>query len=811
MSARRALRGSSGRPARAVQRVSYAEPDEDDDDEFDLDDSEESALDEPTLTRRPRRNAKKRASTVDSSPASKKPKRSATAKNEETDMVEYAGAIPAWQELPYAIMVQIFRYAAYPLYHSTTFQPLPSGSWLLQTARVCKNFAEPAFTVLYSSPPLVPMEKAHQLVELLQADPATLRFPYRAKVESLRIEVRQVAAYRLQGSGLLDLFSFIKALPRLTCLEFYHEMDMAPYRELEGNIKWTYPASLFEALEYVDKDADINRGDKISVCRLASWRWSSRLAGKDYPIESIKAIHLKPSFISLKKIAFVNYHTPDEKKAKKDPENIPEHEKILAEAISVLPDLEHLIFECSTIANSILLPLLPTNLKTLELINCWEVATDDFGAFLLTHGHNLRCLILNHNISLGLSFLPSLGEACPRLEVLRMNLTYFDAHSTYRDSKPAYDQLLLAHEVPSWPKTLQSLELMHMRQWETDAAEMFFQSILDSAGDLPDLRKLKLNTILNIGWRDRASFRDKWIGSLDRVFKRSSPPPLPIQSLRKDSDKIMSGPVSPRLTFARQKSLRSAPRAKSDDDVHEHTPEDAPPRRTSSRTKRKLASGRLSPSSDDIDELAEDNVSSRRTSARSKARVASSSTAPSTIPSSLDNKSTTRRNAQRTGQMNEASTETQPEPSVRRTARFGARKRVSYAEDSSNDSGDEQNYVPGAEDARSPQPRKRRISTELKILQETAGVHYGVLPETPPATSDAMDSDEEPLVQKRKSKGMGKVAHVIQGMCDIVEIRIDNLRPTEIQVTEADFLDEEASGDDDWDGDDDADNDVHAW
>ena len=40
-------------------------------------------------------------------------------------------------------------------------------------------------------------------------------------------------------------------------------------------------------------------------------------------------------------------------------------------------------------------------------------------------------------------------------------------------------------------------------------------------------------------------------------------------------------------------------------------------------------------------------------------------------------------------------------------------------------------------------------------------------------------------------------------MCDIVDIHIDNLRPMERQFNEADFMDEEESGDEDWNGDDD--------
>jgi hypothetical protein len=40
----------------------------------------------------------------------------------------------------------------------------------------------------------------------------------------------------------------------------------------------------------------------------------------------------------------------------------------------------------------------------------------------------------------------------------------------------------------------------------------------------------------------------------------------------------------------------------------------------------------------------------------------------------------------------------------------------------------------------------------------------------------------------------------IQGMCDEVDVRIDNLRPREEQFHESDFLDSEPSGDEDWAG-----------
>lgn len=653
--------------------------------------------------------------------------------------IQYAGVIPKWQTLPYHIWVQVFEYAAHPLYEEHTFQPTPSGRWLLNVARLCHAFAEPAFTVLYATPPLVPMVLAHRLVDLLMADPIPMAYKYRQKVETLRIDVGQVAAYSLPGSGLLDLHGLIKDLPRLTDLEFYHQKDMSPYRDLDANIKWTYPASIFEALEFVNPSTDPNRGDKTSVCKLRSWRWSSRLGGKTWPIEKVQEVHLRPCFTSLQKVAFVNYQVPSLRKDEEDPN----HEKVLAEALKVLPNLKHLIFESSTLVNAKLLPMLPTGLRNLELINCWEVIADDFAAFLLTHGRQLRCVTLNHNQSLSLSFLPMLGVGCPNLQVFRMNLTYFNLHATYRDSEPQYKQLLLPDEIPSWPATLQTIELIQMRKWETQTAEMFFQSLLDNAGTLPDLRRLTIQAILNIGWRDRASFRDKWIGSLNRVFKRATRSPKPVTTLAKAL-----------LTLSPQ-----APREKKE-----------PTEEGSAAAEVKRSSLRQRSTQDDP--------------------------IPATVSVVIP--------AQPNPKKTQISSKADDSPPARRSTRSIAQNLPSgkYAE-SSDESEADSDEVPSL--SYRPGPRRTGLERELGILQATAGMHSQAL-----MASLSASSDDEPLMAKSGNKGKGKMMEVIQGMCDAVEIRIDNLRPTETQVTEADFLDEERSGDDDWNGED-GEDEGYAW
>jgi hypothetical protein len=744
--ARRRLR-TPPRTTRTKPVISYAEPDSDSNLEIsDVDSTSEK--ENRTPARRSRRNttaqrSAKRSRLVSSSPRTDEPddsdfkrtpkKRRVSSRptapkastSEEIVLIEGSGVVPPWQELPYQVLVQIFQYASHPLYDDRTFQPLPSSRWLVNTAHVCRAFAEPAFKVLYSSPPLVPMIQAHMLVDLLTADPASMSSKYRPKVESLQIEVDQVAAYSLGAArGHLDLHGLIKDLPRLAALEFYHQKDMSPYRNLDETIKWTYPESIFDALEYVDPNSDAQRGDKTSVCKLQSWRWSSRLAGKKWPIEKLREVHMKPSFTSLRKIAFVNYQV--RYPLKKDEED-PKHENILADSLKALPKLEYLIFDSSTLCNSKLLPLLPNNLRNLELINCWEVIAEDLAEFLLTHGHQLRVLTLNHCQSLSLAFLPTLGEACPNLQVLRMNLTYFNLHATYKDSEPAYDQLLLPEQVPVWPSTLQTIELIQLRKWETPAAEMFFQSLLDSAGNLPDLRRLTIQAILNIGWRDRASFRDKWVGSLARVFKRVSESPMQHASVQRAMDQ---------LTIDKKIKPFEAEKAS-------------------------------------IDEIVKP--------LRSKPAASPDSSSISPQVNSVGS------------------------PPTRRSTRIRQPQPGKYAESSDSEAEDpvKAELRVSAREA----SRRSKFVRELEVLHATAGMHTPDLAPSPKSYDDSSD-DDKPLITR---KDKGKERELIQGMCEVVEVRIDNLRPTENQVTERDFLDEEPSGDEDWDGDNDDIGAGYAW
>ena len=88
--------------------------------------------------------------------------------------------------------------------------------------------------------------------------------------------------------------------------------------------------------------------------------------------------------------------------------------------------------------------------------------------------------------------------------------------------------------------------------------------------------------------------------------------------------------------------------------------------------------------------------------------------------------------------------------------------------------------------ARAPRRRRRHRGSDSSSSEDSAIDDDGIL---------------EPETQRTSIDREAKL--YIQGLCDVVDVLIDNLRPTDEQLKEDDFLDEEVSGDEDWNGDDD--------
>ncbi|KAF9770221.1 hypothetical protein IL306_012258 [Fusarium sp. DS 682] len=334
------------------------------------------------------------------------------------------------------------------------------------------------------------------------------------------------------------------------------------FMQLDQTVRWQYTKEIFDALKPAD--------DKESHTILKSWEWSgSLLGGPVATMKDIAHIHQEPSFAHLTKLSFTNLQVPSLYKLR--PKGGNEEQELalynedgvvidsLAEAISQLKSLQYLIFESSTVMNDRLLPLLPKDLTHLSLINCWEVKSDEFMPFLHTHGRHLRSLNLAHNQSLDMVFLTTLEAACPNLEELYMNLSYFRHHDSRsesnNDADPLYDQVLLPHQKPEWPSSLRVIDFEHIRHWSVETAEMFLESLIDSAGSLPNLRHLAVKTMLNIPWKARANMRHEWRRKLDKVFLRPYEPPQRRYSLRQTQEEEVEVP-SPASEKKKQKSKR---------------------------------------------------------------------------------------------------------------------------------------------------------------------------------------------------------------------------------------------------------------
>ncbi|RDA86344.1 hypothetical protein CP532_4302 [Ophiocordyceps camponoti-leonardi (nom. inval.)] len=444
---------------------------------------------------------------------------------------ESKSRIPDWKDprIPFDCWMSILLYAA----RSDTADDLASH-WLVQAATTGRTFAEPALTALYLCPPLKGQSKrVKRLAALLDRSPLETLFNYRMKVKYLHLDVQLISQ--------AALCRLIRPLSGLKELLLYTRMDQPPYRSLDASIRWWYTESLFNALAAAEggtSEADAKPFPTV----LKSWEWSGRFFGgsSSFPtIYSVASIHDKPSFSNLTKLSFTNLQLPsltlmpeseNENRDAFDQDGL--MVEAVAHAISRLNYLNHLVFESSTVMNDRLLPLLPKNLAHLELINCWEVRSEELACFLNTHGSNLRTLSLLHNQSLHLGFLTTLSENCPCLRELHINLSYYRHHESVNDADPMFDQSLVPTDIPTWPSGLRVICIEHLRDCSVEAAETFFQSLIDSARRLPDLRHLAIKTRLDIPWQARAMMRHKWRTTMEKVFLRPVRSPRPHGSLR---------------------------------------------------------------------------------------------------------------------------------------------------------------------------------------------------------------------------------------------------------------------------------------
>lgn len=696
-----ALAGSKRRStrqavSRSKKRSIYAEPDTDDDFDFEDGGEEEYAPEpQPEPQAAPRRLQKHAARTRHHTrsksskvKAGAQPKLKGVGRRRKWNTIGEApkkafkgpsdGRVPDWTSLPIDILREVFFYASQPL-HEQTRTSAGNVDWLVKTARVCRAFATPALEVYYRSPSLLTNMHPHHLLELLQMPKEKRYMDYNVKTKSLYIDVRKLA-YSAHNKGLFDLSYLVAGLPQLQYMEILHPIDEPPFRPVRIQ-NWQYPANLFQAFE--------QRGT-----RLKSWRWNrDMMPTPDHrPIyEVIAQTHTSKPFESVESLTICGFDWNDSAEPASS-DDLPEGVILdtapgLATSICLLPNLKDLTFiSCEVVVNKFL-ERLPKDLERLEITNCLELTSGMLQRFLVSGGSQLRELVLNHNPALNLAFLGGLKMLCPKLELLKTDLRYYSEKLNSNDAEPLYDELLAADEIPTWPSTLRHLELIHLQRWAAEAAQNTFRSLVESAAELPDLRFLVLQAHINIPWRDRAEFRDQWIERLQRVYARRSEPP------------------NPYLGSLRQFKLWKQAQAEGWD----------------------LKDGGRGHVDDDSDD---DFTIGRRIS----------------------------------------------------FVQISPAKRHDGDTDVYSDSSPEKKIS-------DPEPVRRRST---RVAQAASQASASASPPANDSDDSATEGDDDADDWRKQPE------KYIQGLCTVVDIRIDNQRPRENQFTEGDFLDSEASGDEDW-------------
>ncbi|KAG9671746.1 hypothetical protein KCU99_g5408, partial [Aureobasidium melanogenum] len=692
------------RQAITRKRSLYMDPDTDDD--FDIADAHHSPSEQvdfleperkrPKITTRrtskpsPRetRSATKKPGQKKSPPKPKSKRASKPTKQAAplVPLIPSDGVIPKWHTLPYEILLQIFSYAfAAELEHETggvaSRRVHHPNTWIMRTARkVCRAFSEPAVTAFYRAPNLLAARWLEDFSTIIKQPNDQHLYSYNMKVTSLEVSARNLESFaRVSTSSFAETVS---KLPRLSSLIITHQLDEPPY-EFEGRYpRWKYPLELFEAL-----DGNNNH--------LESWRWNIHFIEQQDGkaefqgfTEFIAKVHQRPSFQSLRHLTVS--HLPP-KSATLDIEEEAAADLAFGKVFADLPNLETLSFEsCDRLSEHILLQL-PRNLRTVKFINCMPLDSDMLSTYLNSHGHSIKELVLDHNPFLDLAFFTGLRTSCPQLKSLKMDL-YDHRENHFRHfGEPKYENLLLEDEIPTWPSTLRTLELVHLQKWGANAAQNLFRSLVESAEHLPDLRRLVLQAHINISWRDRAAFRDQWIERLRRVYQRYPQDPDPkLASLR---------------AFREWKDTQAANAA-------------AKLRRSLSHVE----------------------IIVRKPSLVSQTSQAS------------DDEPLAKRRARRV--IKPASPPLLPTP-------------------------------PDVSKARGRRKRGRRGSDAISVASDDN-------------TKEGEDWRHTP-------------ERFIQGLCTVVDVRIDNQRPREEQFNESHFLDSEASGDEEWTEGAEADEDGYAW
>lgn len=759
--------------------------------------------------------------------------------------------IPAWQTLPPHILDDIFMRLANKIKGSEGLGT-KENDYLLRIGLLCRAFFDSISSALYYSPGLSTIAAPHQFMDALQRDPARTMCNYRNKVRAIEIEVMDVLRFSYGSRGRFDVANLMPFVPRLQSLELTHN-NPSRSEDVNAKLGWSMVAWLFEAID--------NAG-----IELKKWSWDKRMRPTPHNIDSVFYMveaHLKPAFQKIEDISFVNFNEKPNRAPYIRQDDSPERE--LAEAIALLPNLKCLSFWSSNLLNSKMLPLLPRSLTEILLQDCNDVHAEDFVVFLLTQGSNIVHMQLDGCQSLSLSFLGKLREACPKLRELYVDMKY--KSSVTHASQPGYTSLIGAEQVPTWPSTLECIDLQRIRFWDKPVAQRFLGSLISAAPELPLLRCLKIRGQLSLSaYIERAQMREYWISRMRHVFQRQSAPPdsafESIALYKQLQEQLMKSTLEQEMdeeVIRTRRSMLARDTDRSPDSIAESSkphgcgpsedkkrltpgfdakpthlqkggersingdcPPPAPDAKPSLSTVTRRPPMRLgkiakyplalTEGSTALPHGAGNPVSlvKRRTQTPSKDVR---STAKENLPKkysedSIDEPRRTRAAAAKDlPSGNGATTRRKSIYNTRSGDRRGSR--VNYAELPSSDteSSDEAPGESGSEDE-----DDRRSSSSDEEIAPSVSASKPVRRSR--ARSASIDYDESPnkrawspvgrvktrggLAARTKQSLLNFSADHVQGMCDVVQILLDNGTPAEEQFNEEDFLDSEPSDDEDW-------------
>ncbi|KAJ5749949.1 hypothetical protein N7533_006977 [Penicillium manginii] len=438
--------------------------------------------------------------------------------------------IPPWQKLPYHILFEILLQATYPAPNEKWEARSDMARWLVNLACLCREFQEPALAALYYCPPLFPSYKCHALVKLLSTPRESLLINYAGKIKELHVDVDVLRFKSGPVLGYFDLAQLIQQIPQVHAVRLYHQDDFILGHQPADvpQSKWVYSENLFEVM------------DSTGV-RLRAWDWNSRFLNLADLLPFMVKQHQRPAFQKLKEVKLLHLGDRNHK-------DTIDNEDALAAALNALPDLERLEFVECTLPTDRLLLQLPSTIHSLTITNCDRIFSVSIDAFLKSHGSRLRELNLNHNRHLDLLWMGDLASHCPILEKLKFDGNIYDA-SPHNDTLPHFDSLMEPGVQPTWPHTLREIEMTCLRKLESDCADNFLTSLVKEAPHLCALRRLSISMILDMSWRDRASFRDTWVPDIIQTFQHGdlvsrSPEPCPFPE---SSDATSSKRQSARL------------------------------------------------------------------------------------------------------------------------------------------------------------------------------------------------------------------------------------------------------------------------